>query len=206
MFRAVSLPPQNINISVLQGSILGPILFLCYINDLPNATELLTFLFADDTSGLITGDNLPELITKMNVEINKPANWLRANKMALNVSKTKYIIFHSRGKKFDFDENSIVYNKNEIGKPQNTDLITPLERIHDLHPQKDSRAYKLLGVHFDETLSFQYHANSLCNKLLRALFCINRAKHFLDSKSLKMLYFALFHSNLLYCIGTLSPM
>ena len=108
MFRAVSLPPQNINISVLQGSILGPILFLCYINDLPNATELLTFLFADDTSGLITGDNLPELITKMNVEINKPANWLRANKMALNVSKTKYIIFHSRGKKFDFDENSIV--------------------------------------------------------------------------------------------------
>ena len=136
MFRAVSLPPQNINISVLQGSILGPILFLCYINDLPNATELLTFLFADDTSGLITGDNLPELITKMNVEINTLANWFRTNKMALNLSKTKYIIFHSRGKKLDFDENSIVYNENEIGKPQNPDLITPLREFMTCTPKR----------------------------------------------------------------------
>ena len=83
-------PPKNIDISVLQGSILGPILFLCYINDLPNATELLTFLFADDTSGLIFGKNLQELIHKMNTEINKNANWFRANKIAVNISKTKY--------------------------------------------------------------------------------------------------------------------
>ena len=198
--------PQHINISVLQGSILGPILFLCYINDLPNATELLTFLFADDTSGLLCGDNLNELIIKMNLEINKLANWFRANKMALNVSKTKFIIFHTKGKKFNFEENSIVYNENEIGKPVDLNLITPLERIHDQHPQKDCRAYKLLGVHLDETLSFQFHANFLHNKLSKALFCINRAKNFLDAKSLKMLYFALFHSNLIYCIGTLSSM
>ena len=104
--------PKDINISVLQGSILGPILFLCYINDLPNATELMLFLFADDTSGLITGDNLPELIAKMNIEINKMANWFRANKMALNISKTKYIIFH---KKFNLTENAIVYDENELG-------------------------------------------------------------------------------------------
>ena len=198
--------PQLINISVLQGSILGPILFLCYINDLPNATELLTFLFADDTSGLIYGDNLKELVAKMNTEINKLANWFRANKMALNVSKTKFIIFHTKGKKVDYEENSIVYNANEIGKTTNPNLITPLERIHDLHPEKEGRAYKLLGVHFDETLSFQFHANFLHNKLSKALFCINRAKNFLDAKSLKMLYFALFHSNLIYCIGTLSSM
>ena len=198
--------PEFINISVLQGSILGPILFLCYINDLPNATELLTFLFADDTSGLISGDNLNDLVTKMNIEINKLSNWFRANKMALNVSKTKFIIFHTRGKKVNFVENSIVYNENEIGKPQDPKLITPLERIYDLHPQKEGRAYKLLGIHFDETLSFKFHANFLQNKLSNALFCINRSKNFLDTKALKMLYFALFHSNLLYCIGTLSSM
>ena len=104
--------PKNINISVLQGSILGPILFLCYINDLPNETELLTFLFADDTSGLIIGKNLQELVQKMNCEINKLANWFRANKMAVNISKTKYLIFHTKGKKIvNFNDNSIFFMK-----------------------------------------------------------------------------------------------
>ena len=198
--------PKDINISVLQGSILGPILFLCYINDLPNATELMLFLFADDTSGLITGDNLPELIAKMNIEINKMANWFRANKMALNISKTKYIIFHTKGKKFNLTENAIVYDENEIGKPHDPNLVTPLERFHDKHPNANCRAYKLLGIHFDETLSFNHHVDFLKNKLSKSLFCINRAKNLLDSHSLKMLYFALFHSNLLYCIGTLTSM
>ena len=198
--------PKDINISVLQGSILGPIFFLCYINDLPNATEPLLFLFADDTSGLITGDNLPELIVKINQEINKLANWFRANKMALNISKTKYIIFHTKGKKLNTTENTIVYDENEIGKPHNPSLVTPLERFHDKHPNVNSGAYKLLGIHFDETLSFNHHVNFLRNKLSRSLFCINRAKNLLDPHFLKMLYFALFHSNLLYCIGTLSSM
>ena len=61
-------------------------------------------------------------------------------------------------------------------------------------------------MHFDEILSLQHHVNFLCYKLSRSLFCINRPKNFLDNKSLKMLFFALFHSNLLYCIGTLSSM
>ena len=89
---------------------------------MPNATEPLLFLFADDTSGLITGDNLPELIVKINQEINKLANWFRANKMALNISKTKYIIFHTKGKKLNTTENTIVYDENEIGKPHNPSL------------------------------------------------------------------------------------
>ena len=199
--------PKNINISVLQGSILGPILFLCYINDLPNATDLLTFLFADDTSGLIIGKNLQELVLKMNSEINKLANWFRANKMAVNISKTKYLIFHTKGKKIEnFDDNSIVFDENEIGKPKDPALITPLGRIFDSHPAADQRSYKLLGVLFDETLSFKHHVNFLVNKLSKSLFCLNRAKNFLDPKALKMLYFSLIHSNLIYCIGPLSTM
>jgi hypothetical protein len=89
----------TINISVLQGSILGHILFLCYINDLPNISDLTTLLFADDTAGLKSGKNLPLLMDQINIELKKWSLWFRANKMAVNVKKTKFIIFHSRGKK-----------------------------------------------------------------------------------------------------------
>jgi hypothetical protein len=58
-------------------------------------------MFADDTAGLAKGDNLTNLVTYVNDEIKKIARWFRANKMAVNVSKTKYIIFHTRGKNID---------------------------------------------------------------------------------------------------------
>ena len=198
--------PRGIDISVLQGSILGPILFLCYINDLPIATSLLTFMFADDTSGLLAGDSLPDLIDQMNIEIKNLANWFRANKMAVNIGKTKFIIFHPKSKKVELNGRQIVYDNNEIGKPIDPQLILPLERIHNSHKDKESRAYKLLGIYLDENLTFDHHVNFLNSKLTRSLFCIKRAKQFINAKSLKLLYFALIHSNLLYCIGTLSAM
>ena len=86
----------NLDISVLQGTIVGPILFLCFINDLPNATDLDSRLFADDTACTHSNSHLPTLIDIANTEIQKLANWFRSNKMAVNISKTKYIIFHGK--------------------------------------------------------------------------------------------------------------
>ncbi len=64
-------------ISVLQGSILGPILFLCFLNDLYSVTELLTLIYADDTFSLESGDDLHVLANFVNAEINKMAVWFR---------------------------------------------------------------------------------------------------------------------------------
>ncbi len=126
-----------INISVLQGSILGPILFLCYINDLWTCTNLATFMFADDTSAFKSGSDLPTLIRLMNTEINKIAIWFRANKMAVNVNKTKYIIFRSRGKRIDPQTNlDLIFDANEPNQPYNENLVYTLERFHDNHKKQ----------------------------------------------------------------------
>ena len=120
--KSTELP---IDISVLQGSILGPILFLCFINDLHLATILLTFLFADDTAVVDSDTDLPVLISRINTELQKIANWFRANKMSVNVGKTKFILFRPRGQKIpvNLDDNGILFNSNELGQPDNPTKI-----------------------------------------------------------------------------------
>jgi hypothetical protein len=86
-----------LNISVIQGSTLGPILFNIFINDLPRATSMHTSLFSDDTQALASNKHLPTLIEHTNTELKKLARWFRANKLAVNTSKTKYIIFIQGG-------------------------------------------------------------------------------------------------------------
>jgi hypothetical protein len=189
---------RALDISVLQGSILGPILFLCYINDLHCNTNLFTSMFADDTACADADSDLNSLIARANTELKRIALWFRANKMVVNISKTKFIIFHNKGKTVDMNGLSVVYDDNE---PLGADphLVVPLERYHSNHENPDCRAYKLLGIYLDETLSFNHHTNFLCNKLNRSLFCMRRAKNLLSHSALKTLYFAFIQSHLNYC-------
>jgi hypothetical protein len=136
-----------IDCGVFQGSILGPILFLCYINDIYTATDLATFLFADDTSCLAEHKNLHTLITYVNSELQKLAVWFKANRMAVNVSKTNYIIFRTRGKIINADLPDVVFNSNDPDSPdQCPQSIYKLDRIHDKNPDIKLRNFKLLGV------------------------------------------------------------
>jgi hypothetical protein len=195
--------PKKIKISVLQGSILGPILFLCFINDLHSVTSLLTLMYADDTFSLDSHEDLNTLIHTVNNEINKMAVWFRANKLAVNINKTKYMIFRMKGKNIDNHPN-VVYNENEQNLPQDPSLLTVLERYHDNHTSNDCRSYKLLGIYLDEHLTLDAHVNHICSKLTRYLYCIKQAKHIIPRSGLKSLYFALIHSHLTYCTSILS--
>ena len=189
----------TINISVLQGTTLGPILFLCYINDIYNASSLATFLFADDTSCLAEHNNLNDLIVFVNCELQKLANWFRSNKMAVNISKTKYIIFRTKGKQIDYNIPPVTFNDNEIGVQNDPNNISILERVYIDNPEQEHKYYKLLGVYLDEYLSFDKHVSYICAKLARANFCIKRAANKLSIKALTSLYYALVHPHLLYC-------
>jgi hypothetical protein len=153
----------------MQGSVLGPLLFLCFINDLGSVSELYKLLFADDTCALHSDKNFNDLISFANSEIQKMLQWFSANKLSVNISKCKYLIFHNKGKIIP-DTPKILFNYNENEGQQDPSRIFPIERI------KNDKTYKYLGVLLDENLNFNKHTESTCNKLTKALFCITRVK------------------------------
>ena len=81
--------------SRLQGSILGPLLFILYINDFSNVSDILFYvLFTDDTNVFLNGKDINIIINTMQLELSKLYNWLLANKLTMNISKTHFMVFH----------------------------------------------------------------------------------------------------------------
>lgn len=186
---------QDVMFGVPQGSILGPILFLLFFNDLPKSTLLYTLLFCDDTTLLASGPDLPTLIDFVNNELKKVSQWFRANMMSLHPNKTKFTIFHSSPSRIPWGDIHIFIDENEPGSIPVNSLIKP---VCCVTPQSNTPAVKFLGVYFDPGLTFKYHISKLNSKLTSSLFFLRRSKNVLGSKAMKALYYSTFHCHLIY--------
>jgi len=182
-----------ISLGVPQGSILGPLLFLIYIDDLPDSTNLPVYLFADDTVILACDRNLDSLIEKLNTGFRSVCSYFRNHKLSLNPKKTEYIIFSSSQLIHESETHVFINNNNpEQNDPSN---IFEIKRIN---LDDETPAYKYLGVFFDPNLNFKFHIQKILSKLNRALYTLRTVKNFLPKSALKSLYYSLFHCHLVF--------
>ena len=173
----------TVKYGVPQGSVLGPLLFLLYINDIASSSTLGTFiLFADDTNIFIDGKTVEEVYEKGNKLLSSLNSYMILNKLNINMSKCCYIHFRPRSNK----------SKETSDK----------ELLHiDGFPIKKTKATKFLGVVIDEQLSWQPHITALRRKLNYASATLNKIKDSIPKELHKDLYHTLFESHLTYCIS-----
>ena len=174
---------ERIVCGVPQGSVLGPLLFLIYVNDMHRSSKEFDFyLFADDTNLLYAEKDLNKLEVVVNEELLKLCEWLNSNKLSLNVSKSNFVIFHPYQRKVYREVNLKILDNN-------SEQLVSLER----------KTYvKYLGVLIDGNLSWKYHINYISTKISKGIGIIARLRHLVPRATLLNIYRSLIEPYISY--------
>lgn len=169
----------TVNTGVPQGTVLGPLLFLLYVNDLLSGMPSDTILsFADDTAVISTDRTWTRVEAKMNEYLELVQNWLALNRLSLNIDKTVVMTFGSYSNSVPIDIDISINGK-------------LLKRVE---------CHRYLGIIFDYRMRWDKHVEYLLNKTRYLLFVFRKLSNYMITDTLRMLYYAFFHSIISYGI------
>ena len=174
---------HTVNYGTLQGSCLGRLIFLIFVNDMQlHLTEVDCVQFADDTTILFSHRNEIYLQYCIERELNVLSDWFKANKLTLNVDKSVFLLFNHSGRRHI---HQLKLGEKLIMRVTNT---------------------KFLGTWIDDHLNWKTHMSKLLGKLKCGLGMLQRSKALLSKRAMKLLYFGQIHSHLCYGLGVWGPM
>ena len=171
---------QIISTGVPQGSLIGPALFILFINDLSDISEEIDILlYADDTTILLSDSEYENVVFKGNSNLLKIDNWLKCNRLALNVDKSSWMLYTNRH-----------IDTSDSHSHMNIDNL----------PLKFCANTKSLGVTFDSNLNFKSHIENIVGKISKTVGVFYKIKSLVPNQVLISLYYSLVYPYLIYCV------
>ena len=172
---------RTLTCGVPQGGVLSGLLFLLYVNCLPNSSKFFSLLFADDTTLLIEDSKIDSLFERANSYLADFQQWCYSNYLSLAPSKTRYILFSTQ---------------KEV-----PDLHLMNQKIIRVHEGGSEKSFKLVGVHIDDSASWHHHVEHVRKKVNMTLGMMKRSKNIIPPPVKKMIFNSLIQSHINYCIS-----